>query len=127
MGMRWLYVLVLAGVLAAGCAQKGTPSASEFPAKGAMAQPAKPATTPKAIVTPGGALPGKVVLVNPTGRFVVLSFPMGAVPGPDHRLSVYRQGLKVGIIRITGPQREQNTVGDILSGDCQVGDEVKEE
>ena len=111
----------------AGCGGPGLPSA-EFPPRGTVTRPPKTETNaPNAIVTPGGSLPGKVVLVNTTARFVVLSFPMGGVPAPDRRLNVYRDGLKVGVIKITGPQRDQNTVADIISGECQVGDEIKDD
>lgn len=79
------------------------------------------------IVTPGGAVPGKVVSVNPTAKFVVLSFPIGGLPPVDRRVSVYRQGLKVGELKITGPHRDNNTVADIVAGECRVGDEVKED
>jgi len=68
-----------------------------------------------------------VVSVNPTARFVVLTFPIGALPGLEKRLNVYRGGLKVGEIKITGPQRDNNTVADIVTGECQIGDEVRED
>jgi hypothetical protein len=41
------------------------------------------------------------------------------------RLNVYRHGLKVGEVKITGPQQEDNTVGDIASGEVEVGDELR--
>ncbi|HWI58995.1 MAG TPA: hypothetical protein VNZ22_17350 [Bacillota bacterium] len=72
-------------------------------------------------------MPGKVLLVNINGRFAVLSFPLGTQPAVGQRLSVYRQGLKVGEVRITGPQRDQNTVADITAGECAVGDEIRVE
>lgn len=43
------------------------------------------------------------------------------------RLNVYRNGLKVGELKVTGPQRDNNTVADIVAGECQVGDEVRED
>ena len=57
---------------------------------------------------------------------MVVTYALGNLPGPDRRLGVYRNGLKVGEIKITGPARDNNTVADIVAGECQNGDEVKE-
>lgn len=76
------------------------------------------------IVTPGSALSGKVLKVNPGARFVVLNFPIGRLPVIDQRLSVYRHNLKVGEVKVTGPQREDNIVADIAAGEVEVGDDV---
>jgi hypothetical protein len=76
------------------------------------------------VVTPENALTGKVVKVNTTARFVVLSFPVGHLPGMEQRLNVTRRGLKVGEVKITGPQQEENIVADIMAGDAEEGDEV---
>ncbi len=76
-------------------------------------------------VTADNLLVGKVAKVNAEGRFVVMTFPIGHLPGLQQRLSVYRLGLKVGDIRITGPQLDDSVVGDILTGDAQAGDEVR--
>ena len=118
--------MVIGGILASGCAreQKGTN-------KLGPAGPTVPGTTPKTdsrlIVTPGGQLTGRVASVNPISRFVIATFPLGTMPGLEQRLSVYRDGLKVGEIKITGPQRDINIAGDIVAGDCRIGDEVKAE
>lgn len=77
------------------------------------------------IVTPGGSLPGAIVSVNPGARFAVVRFPMGDMPPLNQRMSVYRQGLKVADLKISGPQRDAHTVADILAGECRVGDEVR--
>ena len=77
------------------------------------------------LVSPGTALTGKVVKVNPTGRFVVLNFPVGRLPLMESTMDVYRQGLKVGEVRITGPQLDDNIVGDLLRGEAMPGDEVR--
>ena len=89
----------------------------------------KPAATNRSglIVTPGGSVKGKVASVNPNARFVVVGFPLGSVPAVGKRLSVYRDGLKVGELKVTGPQRDNNIVADILTGECQPGDEVRED
>jgi hypothetical protein len=79
----------------------------------------------KAIVTPENALVGKVKRVNPAARFVVLSFPIGQLPAPDQQFGVYRRGLKVGEIKITNQQLNEYIVADILEGDVEEGDEVR--
>ena len=78
------------------------------------------------ILTPG-LVSGRIALVNSAGRFVIVSFPPGAMPALERRLNVYRGGLKVAEIRITGPQRDLNTAADILAGECQVGDDARED
>jgi hypothetical protein len=78
------------------------------------------------IVTPGKTS-GKIALVNPAGRFVIVTFPPGTMPALEQRLNVYRGGLKIAEIRITGPQRDMNTAADIVAGECQPGDEVRED
>jgi hypothetical protein len=77
------------------------------------------------IITPAYVLTGKVVRVNPTSRFIVISFPLGRMPSLEQRMDVYRSKLKVGEIRVTGPQRDDKVVADLLSGDAALGDEVR--
>jgi hypothetical protein len=79
------------------------------------------------LVTPSSALTGRVASVNANARFVVLTFPLGPLPPVDKRLNAYRNGLKVGEIKVTGPQRDNNTVADIVAGESQEGDEVRED
>jgi hypothetical protein len=79
----------------------------------------------KATVTPENALVGKVKRVNPAARFVVLSFPIGQLPAPDQQFGVYRRGLKVGEIKITNQQLNEYIVADIVDGDVEEGDEVR--
>lgn len=69
---------------------------------------------------------GRVASVNPNLEFVVLTFPLGQMPPIEHHLDVYRNGTKVGEVKITGPQQEDNTVADIVSGGAIKGDEVRE-
>lgn len=81
---------------------------------------------PAVIVTPDNLLIGKVAVYNTAGRFVVLDFPLGRMPVIDQTLFVYRQGLKVGEVKVTGPERDHNTVADLVSGEARKGDEVRE-
>jgi hypothetical protein len=125
----------LAAVLLTGCAHKrpaafepapaashtGTPSA-------AAAAPAPPAQPPASslIVTPAAGLTGKVAKYNDAGRFVVLEFPPGRLPSVEQRLFVYRGGLKVGELKVTGPQQDYYIVADVARGEAQPGDEVRD-
>jgi hypothetical protein len=70
------------------------------------------------------ALVGRVVMVNSTARFAVLSFPLGQMAAIGQHLAVYRAGVQVGELKASGPQRDDKIVADILAGDCQIGDEV---
>ena len=89
-------------------------------------EPAPEAKPGDLLVTPEYSLAGKVVTYNLAGRFVVLDFPVGRMPVLDQTLFIYRQGLKVGEVKITGPERDTNTVADLVSGEAQKGDEVRD-
>ncbi|MEY2428294.1 MAG: hypothetical protein QOJ40_1179 [Verrucomicrobiota bacterium] len=108
---------------AAAVKQAPAPATQTAPTEAQTAAPA-PANQ-KLIVTPENSVVGKVATVNQTAGFVVLSFPVGHVPAVDQRLSLYRRGLKVGEVKITGPQIDENVVADVVAGDSDVGDEVK--
>ena len=132
-----MLLLMLLGGLACGCAHTKAvpPQAWEDPAALMASVPEnppepgqKPAATPLTqtlIVTPENPLVGKVTTVNQTAGFVVLSFPVGHMPPIDQRLSVYRKGLKVGEVKITGPKLDENVVADVVAGDAEASDEVK--
>jgi hypothetical protein len=122
-------MLLLGLVAVTGCAHK------EYGALHQPFNPLPPATAPsvpgfsnqQVIVTRETGLAGKVVKVNNGGRFVVLNFPVGHLPAVDQRLNVYHQGLKTGEVKVSGPQLEDNVVGDLVSGNAQVGDEVRDQ
>ncbi len=107
---------MLAGMFAAGCASQD----GAFPQTPA-------ASGPGPIVTPDTTLAGKVVSYNSAGRFVVLNFPNGQMPKMDQMVFLYRAGLKVAEVRITGPQNDDNIVADLLTGDAQTGDEARDQ
>jgi hypothetical protein len=92
----------------------------------AKASPALRETAP-AIVTPDNSLTARVVSYNSAGRFVVLGFPVGQMPKLEQGLFLYRNGMKVGEIKVTGPQRDNNIVADLITGEAQVGDEVRDQ
>ena len=108
--------LLVGGFLLAGCVHHKSKPASSV-------SPAAPAP---AVVTPDSSLAGKVVSYNSIGRFVVLNFPARRMPKTDARLFLYRTGLKVAEVKVTGPQNDDNTVADLVSGDAQAGDEVRD-
>jgi hypothetical protein len=105
----------LAGFLLAGCVPMKPESRTPAPGPAA------------AIVTPDNSLAGKVVSYNSVGRFVVLNFPSHLLPGVDQQLFLYRKGLKVAEVKITGPQSEDNIVADLVTGTAQAGDEVRDQ
>jgi hypothetical protein len=82
---------------------------------------------PNTIVTPDESLAAKVLTVNTVGRFVVLNFPEGRMPKLDQHLFLYHEGLKVAEVKIVGPQQDTSIVADIVSGDAQTGDTVREQ
>lgn len=116
----WFAVLATSIVLTVGCRGKSTPASGP----GSFRSARKP-TPDKPVVVPGGQIVGKVAAVGSAGRFVVLTFPIGHMPAIEERLSVYREGLKVGEVKISGPQRDDSIVADITAGDVLPGDEVR--
>jgi hypothetical protein len=70
---------------------------------------------------------GRVEMVNREARFVVLSFPPGRIPPPGELCRVNHRGLKVGEVKISGPQRDLDTVADLIAGEASVGDDVAPE
>ena len=81
----------------------------------------------KTIVTPDDSLAATVIRVNTTGRFVVLNFPEGQMPKLAQHLFLYRAGLRVAEVNVVGPQQETSIVADIVSGEAQVGDTVRDQ
>ncbi|MGD0351453.1 MAG: hypothetical protein ABSB84_14240 [Verrucomicrobiota bacterium] len=111
-----LTLLLLAGMLAAGCTFHR-----------AKKTPASAPRTSQTVVAPDNSLTARVAAYNAAGRFVVLSFPVGQVPRLDQTLFLYRDGLKVAEVKVSGPQRDNNIVADLVSGSAQVGDEVRDQ
>jgi len=117
--MRWLWILLLScAVIFAGCRGGAAATGQK---KGASKK-----ERAKVEMTAEQALRGRVALVNAQARTVILNFPIGWMPALERRLGVYRQGVKVGEVKITGPQMDSNIAADLISGEAQVGDEVRE-
>jgi hypothetical protein len=108
--MRTIIGILSAAILLAGCASPKSAGPK----------------TDTAVITADFRPAGKVEMVDVPGRFVVISFEPGAVPKPGQRLNVYRAGAKVGEVKVTGPERDNNTVADILAGEVQIQDETRE-
>lgn len=111
---QWLAVALVLAMAGSGCAGGKKPRAG----RGADNQ--------SPIVKPDTMLVGRVARVNLALRIAVLNFPIGRLPALEQRLGVYRAGMKVGEIKVTGPQRDDHIVGDITVGEAQAGDEVRD-
>src|ERR1700679_1785679 len=98
MKSNFLFIILLLAVGATGCSLFGKHETAPKPA----------AAAPPPIVTPDASLEAKVISVNTIGRFVVLGFSTSQLPSPGQTLFVYRAGLKVAQIRLTGPRQENN-------------------
>jgi len=124
--MRWTasFFLVV-GLAVAGCSNRrrsGGQDWSQTPPRGGGTS----APAPPMIVTPAQGTTGRITSLNPTVRYVVISYAVGLpLPPVEQRLNVYRAGLKVAEIKVSGPSRDTHTVADIIAGECQVGDEVR--
>ncbi|MBI4658144.1 MAG: hypothetical protein HY735_04710 [Verrucomicrobia bacterium] len=105
---------------------QGSPKASGAKRTSPSMPPSMPAAK-NARVIPVQELKGKVAAVNANLRFVVIDFFLSPMPQFGQRLSVFRQGLKVGEVKISGPERSSNVAADIVAGEAQVGDEVRVE
>jgi hypothetical protein len=115
--MRYVFLAALILALAPGCARD----------QGNMATPAyQPTSEPQLIVTGAEGLGGKVSFVNPNLRYAVLTFPVGQMPALNQQLNLYRGGLKVGIVSVCGPQRDDSIVADLIMGEAQAGDEARD-
>jgi hypothetical protein len=125
--MRLSLILLVFAFGLAGCAHKQTDAKfSGLAVGGAGGATGQTGTNSKLIVTPEFTLTGKVIRVNSGARFVVLKFPIGHMPAVDQQLVIYRRGLKVGDAKVTGPQMDDNIVADLLEGQVEVGDQVRD-
>ncbi len=87
----------------------------------------RPSATQPVSTTTAQPATGRISSVNQPGKFAVVNFPVGQVPANNTRLSIFRAGTKVGEMKISGPAADSFTVGDIISGSANDGDEVRPE
>jgi len=104
-----------------------SPQSAPAQPKSKAAKSKSKAAKSKAIVTADESLAAKVLKVNTVGQFVVLDFPTGRLPKLEQHLFLYRQGLKTAEVKVVGPQQDTSIVADIVSGDAQTGDAVREQ
>lgn len=120
-GLRCLLGIGLAATLS--CAKTKPSGADGQAGTATTGKPARPAVP---VVTPDTALRGKVMSVNTRTRYVVLNFPVGRMADAGQVLNVYRNGLKVGEVKVDTWRRDDNVVADIIAGEAQPGDDVRD-
>lgn len=113
--MRNLFLVASVSLIFCGCAlfPGSKQSSAEFDADAA----------PLPVVRLADSISGRVSMANP--NFVVLTFSFGGVPAAGQILNVYRDGKRVAQLKVTGPRRNLNTVADVISGQAQLNDEVR--
>jgi len=124
--MRLVISLLVSSLTLAGCATNDSKATNAAKKKTPATSKAR-AANQKSTLAPTLQLTGKVASVNSELRFVVLDFSVGDMPAINQRLGVYRAGQKVAQVKVTGPQSDTNIVADIIEGEAQVGDEVRQE
>jgi len=118
------WLVVLCAVVVCGCVSRNATPRRDL---GKSAPLNLVRTNVTITVTPRAPILGRVSAMNGGLRFVVIDFSLGGVPALERRLGVYRNGQRVGEVKISGPQSETLIAADITEGTVQVGDEVKED
>jgi hypothetical protein len=67
----------------------------------------------------------RIVSLNSEHDFVVIDFTSQMIPEVGTTVSIYRNGKRVGAVRITEPVRAQFATADIMEGEVHVGDEAR--
>jgi hypothetical protein len=132
--MRIILATLCVSLLIAGCATKkdsASVTATKASSKSAP-KTAPPVKSPSLTVTNGNTIMtlsdtqyGKVYSINTALHFAVLDYSLNTLPNIGDRLFIYRQGIKVGEVRVSGPQMNNNIVADIVAGELKIGDEVR--
>lgn len=127
---HWLSLVLMLSLTACasrrrGAVTKSFPGTSQ-PASAPAAYSPSPSGSGATIVTPANPKVGRVSLVNVSARYVIVTYGVGHLPAPDARLHVYRDGLKVAELKVSAYNRDIHAAADIVSGECRVGDEVRE-
>lgn len=121
--MHWLLTSLLAGALGVGCsttpdARKASPQTGASPS-----DKANPPASPE--ISPVNALSGRVMLVNGPLKYIVAEGPLGRLPAAEQVLYAYRDGQRVGEVRVSQQARGANFTADILQGELRVGDTLR--
>ncbi len=132
--MRFVHALLAGLCLAVGC-QSSAPPDSKQPrptaapnTKGGRltsASDAAPATNAPVAVPMILPASGRIHSINLGLRFVVIDYTLGGMPALGSMLPVYRSQEKVGMVRLSGPERNGFVAGDIADGFLQIDDEVR--
>lgn len=123
--MRVFVFGALVCLLVAGCKSSEKPDAPNDPKPPAEKRGNRAKAPEPPQITPVNILSGRVVMVNVPLRYVVIDFGVGRLPQPDQRLDVYRQGKKIGEVRISNQARMGNVAADIMLGESAQGDEIR--
>lgn len=87
-------------------------------------RPSTVTTTSTNLVDSAILFVGRIVKVNNTAGFALISFPIGCLPQPGQLLYVFRNGQRIGELKTTQYMLDELVVADIVCGSCQPGDEV---
>ena len=122
--MHWLPTCLLASLLGVGCttapdARKATPPKKGDPKTGKTAPPTAPE------ISPVNALSGRVMLVNGPLKYIVAEGTLGRLPAAEQMLHAYRDGQRVGEVRVSQQARGANFTADIVQGELRVGDTLR--
>lgn len=79
------------------------------------------------VITLADPWAGKVASVNQSARFVILDYSLSQMPPMGKRLGVYRKGVRIGEIRISGQPQNGYVAADITAGEILNGDETRRE
>lgn len=112
---------ILAGVLsiaACGCSSGSNKAEPRI-------QPGRAA--PRPIVRGLDGSVGRIESIRTDLRLVVLDYSLSILPQHGELLSVWRDGIEVGQVRVTGPARPGTGKigGEYVSGDVRAGDTVR--
>ena len=121
--MRTALWIVLVSLMCAGCSGSRSSAEGNSPPQRIGVRTNATVSVSPATIAPAT---GRIARVNPDGAFVILSYPLGKVPPVGRRLSVYRNGVKVGELKVSEPQYQQHTAADIMAGEARAGDEARD-
>jgi hypothetical protein len=114
--------IVLCGCKSGSSSKKSQKTAVSPKVEKTVPSDKKPRITSNQLQT---VLSGRIKSVNTKAGFVIVSFPLGKMPIIGQRLWIYRDGNRVGVIKITGPQMDFNIAADIIEGEAKIDDEVR--
>jgi len=108
--MNYRLCLLLLVVVLSGC---GSPiSTTAPPPPGFSTATLKPDSRPR----------GRIKSVNEPGQYAIVDFGLGIIPPLQSDLNVYRDGRVTGVLKLTGPARNNIVAADIVSGEAKAGD-----